>query len=181
MLQPILANAGIPMIVVQMPALIALLPVVIAIESFLSKRWFDISWRQAWVGSSIANVVSTIFGFPILWFAWVLALYIIGGPGSPNLPEPWFSIFLVTVQAAWLLPFNDRMHWMIPIACIVLLLPTFFVSFYIESKIYMRVFSERNSPADVKSASWRMHLITYGVLLSIGVLFLVFSISSRRV
>ena len=112
MMQPMLANAGVPMLFVQMPLLLLALPVVIAIETALCRRWLSVSWKQAWKATAIANVVSTLAGFPIMWIALVLLQMLCGGGGFPHLPEPWFSVYTVTVQAAWLLPIEGRLYWM---------------------------------------------------------------------
>src|SRR6516165_4976483 len=104
MMQHLLANAGIPMLFVQMPLLLITLPIVIAVEAALCRRWLGVSWKQAWKSAGIANVLSTLVGFPILWVALVVIQLVVGGGGVPNLTEPWFSVYTVTVQAAWLLP-----------------------------------------------------------------------------
>ena len=100
MMQPMLANAGVPMLFVQMPLLLIALPVVIAIEAALCRRWLGVSWRQAWKGAGIANALSTIVGFPILWVALVIIQMAVGGGGVPRLTEPWISVYTATVQAA---------------------------------------------------------------------------------
>src|SRR5438046_5227553 len=108
------------MLFVQMPLLVMALPVVIAVEAWLCRRWLDVSWKQAWSGSAIANLLSTLAGFPILWIALVAAQMFLGGGGVPQVPEPWYSVYTVTLQAAWLLPDEHRLYWMIPTAGIVL-------------------------------------------------------------
>ncbi len=87
---PVFANAGVPMLFVQMPFLLVSLPVIIAIEAVLCRRWLGLGWKQAWSGSAVANGVSTIFGFPILWVALIVVQMIVGGGKYPRLPEPWF-------------------------------------------------------------------------------------------
>ncbi len=161
MMQPILANAGVPMLFVQMPFLLITLPAIIALEAWLSRRWLAVSWPQAWKWTSIANVVSTVVGFPILWIALVVVQMVIGGGGVPKLSEPWFSVYTVTVQAAWLLPFEERLYWMIPTACMVLLVPSFFVTVFIEKRIYLKAFIENQSQGSLRvtGATWKMHLI----------------------
>ena len=164
-MHPILANVGVPMLFVQMPLLLMALPVIIAIEALLCRRWLAVSWSQAWKGAGIANGVSTIAGFPLLWFAWVVVQMLVGGGGAPKLTEPWFSVYTVTVQAAWLLPFEDRLYWMIPTACMVLLIPAYFITVLIEKWIYRRMFRESPALGEVTCATWKMHLISYGLFL----------------
>jgi hypothetical protein len=42
MMPPMLANAGVPMLFVQMPFLVMALPVVIAVEAVLCRRWLEV-------------------------------------------------------------------------------------------------------------------------------------------
>lgn len=154
------------MLFVQMPLLVMALPVVIAVEAWLCRRWLGASWKQACSSTAIANLLSTLVGFPILWIALVAVQMLVGGGGVPHVSEPWYSIYTVSVQAAWLLPDEDRLYWMIPTACIVLLIPAFFVTVLIERWVYRRTFRESPSFGGVTSATWRMHFVTYGLLLS---------------
>lgn len=164
----ILANAGVPMLAVQMPLLVMALPVVIAVEACLARRWLRVPWAAAWGWTAVANLVSTLVGFPIAWVACVLAQEFVGGGGVPNLPEPWFSVYTVTVQAPWLLPLEERLRWMVPTAGIVLLVPAFFASVWIEGWIYRRVLAPDAGAPSVRAATWRMHLVTYALLLAAG-------------
>ena len=83
-MQPILANAGVPMLFVQMPLLLITLPVVIAVEAALCRRWLGVSWKKAWKSAAIANIASTVVGFPILWIALVIIQMAVGGGGFRN-------------------------------------------------------------------------------------------------
>ena len=168
------------MLFVQMPLLLMTLPVIIAVEAWLCRRWLAASWRQAWKWSSIANIVSTLVGFPILWIALVVAQMVVGGGGVPKLSEPWFSVYTVTVQAAWLLPFEDRLYWMIPTACMILLIPAFFVTVFIERWIYRKAFRETQELPGVSRATWKMHLVSYGLLAVAGLCLLGTSITNHK-
>jgi len=179
-MHPILANAGVPMLFVQMPLLLIALPVVIAVEAALCRRWLGVSWKLAWKSAGIANALSTVVGFPILWVALVFIQMVVGGGRVPKLTEPWFSVYTVTVQAAWLLPFEHRLYWMIPTACMVLLIPAFFVTVFIEKKVYRGVLGETIGRMEVTRATWRMHLITYGLLLAAGLCLLGSSLASHK-
>jgi hypothetical protein len=180
MMQPLLANAGVPMVFVQMPFLLITLPVIIAVEAFLCRRWFAVPWRRSWIWSGVANLVSTVLGFPILWIALVAVQMLVGGGSAPPLSEPWFSVYTVTVQAAWLLPFEDRFHWMIPTACLVLLVPSFFVTVFVEKLIYRRAFRECHGSVGVTSATWKMHCISYGLVVAAGLGLLISSVAGNR-
>lgn len=179
LMQPILANAGVPMLFVQMPLLLISLPVIIAVEACLSRRWLTASWYQAWKWTSVANVVSTVIGFPLMWIAMLAIQMTVGGGSALKLSEPCFSVYTVTVQAAWLLPFQDRLYWMIPTAGMVLLIPAFFVTVAMERQIYKGVFAGNCGPKVVSRATWRMHLVSYGLLTVAGFCLLVSAIVSR--
>ena len=168
------------MLFVQMPLMVMTLPLIIALEAWLSRRWLSVSWKEAWKWASIANAASTVVGFPILWVGLVFVQMLVGGGRVPNLAEPWFSVYTVTVQAAWLLPFEDRLYWMIPTACTVLLLPAFFVTVFIERWIYQRAFGKNQESNGVTSATWKMHLVSYGFLAAAGLCLLGSSVASHK-
>jgi hypothetical protein len=179
-MKTMLANAGVPMLFVQMPLLLITLPAIIAVEAMLCRRWLAVSWQQALKWTSIANAISTMVGFPVLWIALVIVQMVVGGGSTPKLPEPWFSVYTVTVQAAWLLPFENRLYWMIPTACLVLLIPAFFVTVLIEEQVYRRSFGESRGPVGLTPATWRMHLVSYGLLVVAGLCLLGSSIASHK-
>jgi hypothetical protein len=180
MMQPLFANAGVPMLFVQMPLLLLALPVVIAIEAALCRRWLGVSWKKAWRATAKANVISTVAGFPIMWIALVILQMVVGGGRFPHLREPWFSVYTVTVQAAWLLPIEARLYWMVPTACIVLMIPAFFVTVFIEKRVYGKALGQTRGPMGVAGATWRMHGITYGLLLVVGFWLLGSSLASHK-
>jgi hypothetical protein len=167
----LLANSGVPMLAVQLPIMMMALPVVIVIETWLCRRWLGVTWRQAWAGAAAANGVSTLVGYPLAWAAMVVLQLGAGGGGFSTLSEPWFSVYSVTVQAAWLLPHEGKLYWMVPAALLVLLIPSFFVTVWMERFIYRRMFKEA---VGVGQATWRMHFVTYG-LLSAGGLWLLWA------
>ena len=169
------------MLFVQMPLLLVTLPVVIAVEAMLCRRWLGVSWKQTWKSAGIANALSTVAGFPILWVALVIIQMVVGGGGVPKWPEPWFSVYTVTVQAAWLLPFEHRLYWMIPTACMVLLIPAFFVTVFIEKMVYRGTIGETAGPLSVSRATWRMHLVTYGLLLCAGLCLLGSALATHKI
>lgn len=168
------------MLVVQMPFLVMALPVVIAVETWLCRRWLAVSWKQAWLSTGIANLLSTLVGFPILWIALVAVQMLVGGGGVPQVAEPWYSVYSVTVQSPWLLPDEDSLYWMIPTAGMVLLIPAFFVTVLIERWVYRRTFRESPHVAEVTSATWRMHFVSYGLLFLAGFGLLVSSLVTHK-
>src|SRR5580704_6315483 len=62
-----IADAGVPMIVFTLPALLMLLLPVILIEGFLCKKWLGLSTWEAMKSNAVANLASTIVGMPLAW------------------------------------------------------------------------------------------------------------------
>ena len=48
-----------------------------------------------------------------------------GGGRAFGIDSSWQRVFAVTVQAAWLIPYESELNWMVPLAAIVLLVPFF--------------------------------------------------------
>jgi hypothetical protein len=164
----LLGNIGVPMLFVQLPLMVIALPVVIFIEAALCRRWFRMEWKPSLKATSIANLVSTFVGFPLMWIVLVALQMVFGEGGFPRLEEPWFSIYTVTAQAAWLLPVEEELYWMIPTACLILLVPAFFVTVWIERKFYRRSLKSDENTISISSATWRMHLASYAFLFVAG-------------
>ena len=173
---PIIADVGVPMLVVQTPSLVITLPIVILIEALICAKSLNLPKKSALRAATIANLVSTIIGFPVLWFTLVFVQMLIGGGGVPKLTEPWISIYSVTAQAAWLIPYEAKLYWMVPTAMLVLLVPTFFMSVFIERFFYRRSLQAMAPDTDFRKISWNLHLASYGFLFIIGLVLLACSI-----
>jgi hypothetical protein len=177
---PFLANLGIPMLAVQMPLLLGALPAVIFIESYLLRHWYRMDGFRAVKLATVANLLSTVLGFPIMWFL----LFMMQGLSSNFLPspktEPWQSIFSVTAQSAWLENARYREYWMVPTACLVLLVPSFFMTVFVESFVYRRALATEQSGPTPMQATWRMHWFSYGFLAMAGLFILTASIVKHQ-
>ena len=176
----ILADAGLPMIMLQMPALVITLPVVIAIEVWICMGIFKTKFGVSLVAASAANAVSTLFGFPLLWFGWLGWQFLTHAGGPPQLTEPWSSIYSVTVEAPWIFPYENRGYWMIPIAMLVLLIPSFFLSVFVEQFIYKWILKKRTDKKDFNGPSWTMHFASYGFLVFAGLVLLATSLFQKH-
>ncbi len=126
------ANVGVPMIGVTLVGMVFALAPIIIIEKYVLASWRGLSlWHSTWVVFS-ANLVSTLIGLPVTWFLLLLA-QILTWDGVPLGIETISKKFLaVTWQAPWLVPYDEDLHWMIPAAALVLLVPFFFVSWWVE-------------------------------------------------
>jgi hypothetical protein len=176
----ILADAGVPMLMLEWPVLLIVLVPVIVVEAFLYSRWLRIPMRSAFVGSAKANGLSTLVGVPLAWIV-MLALEIMvmvptamlthgEGPKSPL----WELVgFLVGI--AWLGPPERKLFWMVPLAAALLLVPTFIVSVLIERRVCRASWPDAEE-GPLRRAVWRANLVSYGMLFVVAIAWLACSI-----
>jgi hypothetical protein len=163
----ILADAGVPMIFFQLPAMLCgLLPVILA-EFFVARKMLIVPPTSAFKGVAVANLISTIIGFPLLWILLVVVELCVGGGGAHGLQTIWGRVYAVTVQAPWLIPYESDLKWMIPLAALYLLVPAFFVSVYLERWIYRKFWRDEDRK-NIRSFSWVAHYVSYFVLLIVA-------------
>ncbi len=95
---------------------------------------------------SVANAVSTIVGVPITWF---------------------LLLFTPIRRTAWLAPFEEEYEgeheWLGPISALVLLVPFFFASWFIEYLIAIRMVPSLET-GTVNAAVLAGNLVTYACL-----------------
>lgn len=128
----LLANIGLPMIFVELPFLaVAILPVA-ALEAAIYRWRLSVPWRRAWWGSLRANLWSTFAGVPLAWLAQVVGQMAVGGGSAWGLDTPLDRLAAVTVQSAWLIPYEGELRWMVPAAALALLVPCLVVSVGVE-------------------------------------------------
>ena len=131
-----------PMIFVTLPVMVlALLPIII-IEAALALPYLKLPFRRLLKGSAIANLVSTFIGIPAAWFVLVVIQMITGGGRAYGLLTPASKFLAVTWQAPWLIPYQQDLNWMIPAATLVLLVPFFFASWWVEYLVMKRIFHD---------------------------------------
>jgi hypothetical protein len=165
-----LANAGVPMLIVVGPVLVlALLPILL-VEAGLYWRRVGVPWGRAVLGSLGANAISTLVGVPLTWLALVVLQMTTGGGGNHGI-----GIQAVTWQAPWLLPDEDHLHWMIPAAGAVLCLPFFLASVLIEGLFLRQIWKEFDR-ASVRSACWLVNGLTYGGLVVVWMFLLIVAV-----
>lgn len=137
---PLLADVGVPMIVLTWPAMVALLIPVIVIEGLLCKKWLGLKTWQALKTSAVSNLASTIVGIPVAWAVMLAVEFGVFGLAS-NFPaiqrwdSPLARVISVLLSSAWLGPPEQKDVWVIPAATLVLLIPFFFASYWIEYRV----------------------------------------------
>ncbi len=158
------ADMGVPMLAVVWPASWVLFIPVVAIEAWIARRIVGLSIKRSVLASAVANAVSTIVGIPLVWgllaFTEIVAT---GGGRAFGIDSFWQRVFAVTVQAAWLIPYESELHWMVPVAAIVLLVPFFFASVFVERAVFSRFC--KSSPELALRWSWLANGATYSVIL----------------
>lgn len=141
------ANAGVPMIFVALPTMVvALLPIILA-EAVFAMPYLKLPFKMLLRLVARANFFSTFIGIPITWILLVVFQIISGGTGMSNFNVPDSRFLAVTWQAPWMGPYEKQLFWMIPTAHLVLLIPFFFASWWVEYLVIRRSLS---------SADWRI-------------------------
>jgi len=92
----------------------------------------SVPWRQSFSGAFWANLWSTFFGVPLAWLAQMVAQMALGGGSAWGLDTPLDRLTAVTLQSAWLIPYQGEFGWMIPAAAMCLMVPCFLVSVAVE-------------------------------------------------
>jgi hypothetical protein len=161
------ANAGVPMLAVVYPGMGILLIPVIVLEVVVLRRLLGASLRRTAIMVTVSNLVSTVIGVPLTWGALVGVQALTGGGGAAG---PSFDTFLgkvlaVTWQAPWMMPYEADMYWMIPVASLVLLVPFFFTSWWIEYQL-SRLFMRETEKAVLKQAVLVANLVSYALLVA---------------
>jgi hypothetical protein len=157
----LLADTGIPMLAVVWPVMwLAFLPVV-AIESLVAQKSLGLQFRRALVVTAAANAVSTLVGIPVTWFV-LLGIewmpYFIGIPDNAH----WQTAIAVTTQWAWISPFGN-LGITIPIAAIVLCIPFYCVSVWVEYLVARRMVP--NDFRQVRRFSWWANFWSYTAIV----------------
>lgn len=172
----LLANAGVPMLGVQMGLMVlALIPIVVVEGAILRVRLAK-PLSQSLFASAIANLASTFVGLPLTWTALVCAELASGSDAYHPLETPLQRIVAVTLQAPWLGPYeSDDLRWMTPAASLVLLVPFFFVSALVESALVSRLWKDLPRRR-VRAATWIANALSYAGLVVYAAGWLLFAI-----
>jgi hypothetical protein len=119
---------------------------VIVIESLYVRLRLGTGWRNTLVSTSKANVITLLLGFPLAWLLYLVfefgffgalaATGITGHLGSVENTRIG-DLLTVALSAAWMGP-GIAGRWVVPLAFVVLLVPSFLVSGYVESALLGR-------------------------------------------
>jgi hypothetical protein len=166
-----LADVGIPMIVIEWPLMLMAMVPVIILEALLIRRWVSLSYRDAFKGTTAANVVSTLAGVPLSWLMMLAVEYAVGLPMDIaadklhlNVDGPVFRVVSMLVSVAWIGGEDASMKWIIPACIAILLVPCFFLSVWIESKVCLGIWKNLDRET-VRRGVFRSNLASYTALL----------------
>lgn len=158
-----------------------LLLIIVPLEAYLAEKILSLPRMQSQKLSLTANAVSTIAGVPLTWGVLVgcemlatqtnLTGVSWDGPGK-------VVFFLMTVP--WLWPLGSDMYWMAPGAALLLLVPFFFASFWIEYFTGKMLFRDKD-PAKMKLWAWRANCISYAFMFFISTIWLTVNIVNHQV
>lgn len=166
------ADAGVPMLALVWPASWILFIPVVAIETWVARRIVGLSVGRSVLATAAANATSTLIGIPLVWILLVLInLIVLGGGRALGIDSFWLRVYAVTVQAPWLIPYEEELYWMVPVAAMVLLVPFFFASVFIERLVF-RQFC-RTQPELARRWSWVANSASYGLQFAVLVALLI--------
>lgn len=162
---PANADAGVPVLAVVWPWFWLLMIPIVLVEARIAERECALGRKRAFIAALSANLVTAVAGVPVASIAMIgLSLaweYTCGA--LVNLGDVGNRVLLAILSAPWLPP--HVRDWQIYIAAAVLLIPTFFVSVYLEEWVMRRWVA--GNPGATRRWAWRAHLITYGGMLVI--------------
>ncbi|MEI8290136.1 MAG: hypothetical protein WCH99_11745 [Verrucomicrobiota bacterium] len=144
-----LADVAIPIVFKQWPLMLGALVPVIIVEALLIRRWVQLSYRDAFIGMTKANLLSTLAGIPLAWLV-MFVLFVIMVP-------------VAIAQDKWHMDFSDSLVFQVVSFVIgmgFLLVPSFYVSVWLESRICRRAWPGID-PVIVRRGVFRANLASY--------------------
>jgi len=169
---PAYANAGVPMLSFYLPpAWFTLVPIIL-IETFVAVRKYSLPLKTSFSSVSIANLTSTLIGIPLTWFIWATFEMIFWGGVLGEGPISW-GLLSVTLQAAWLLPYEEHLWWMGPAACLVLSLVFYLVSVFFEYQV-VKLFFKKQQRNIIRAFILRSNFYSYCILFFLACLLIIF-------
>jgi len=153
--------------------LVSLIPV-IAIEGLYLRARLHTSWRATLLATTKANLITMLIGYPLAWLLFLaLELAFWGGLAVTKIGDRlhWApghavaKLLIVAASAAWMGPIEER--WAIPFAYVVLLIPSFILSGFVESRLIDRRGWLRSGVPSAR-AVWQANALSYAFLAIVG-------------
>ncbi len=180
------ADEGLPMLAIVWPMFwFAIIPIILIEWAVFKKMHQDFPSGKLLRVTSLSNIISTIIGIPMAWLCLLLVEYNIPGSGSgfPAFDGFWQFFLKLTAGVVWLLPDygefgSPTYYWEIPLAFNVLLIPCFFMSYWIEAFVSAALLKTKYQ--NIKKAVWKGNIYSYAFLLLLGLLFLLVNFVNER-
>lgn len=169
------ADTGVPMLALMWPVFwLVLLPVIGIEYVVLRRRLTGFTSKRLLLAASVSNIVSTFIGIPLTWGCLVGIQFLGMSVPLMQLDQYWLRILNVTLGAAWLAPYESHLYWMMPTASIVLLVPFFFASYWIEAAVTVNILKDKDNKPAIKKAVWTGNIYSYTLLFLIALGYLVY-------
>ena len=156
------ADAGVPMLPVTYPLILLFLVPVIAIEVFYIQWRLRTRWRNTIIATTIANTLTMLMGYPLIW----ILLASLQFHSTDFLNQTHSAVFIMILTAAWPTP-GYGADWEILAAFVILLVPAFQLSAFVEGILLSRfrwLRSDRRSTHTV----WVANVLSYCFLAIAG-------------
>jgi len=156
------ADIGVPMIAFYWPpAWLAIAPI-IWVEAWYARRALGVGWKSALSSVGAANLISTIIGIPLAWAIWAL-LELKYADAALGLSSVGQRLYAVTVQAPWLIPYENHLWWMMPLAALTLTVAFYIMSVGVEW-LLMRLIYRKAERGALRNWAWKANLLSYAGL-----------------
>ena len=163
-----MADTGVPMLAVLWPGFVLLLIPIVIVEAAWARRQLALKWKPAIRLAAKANAISTAAGIPLAWVGMsvigpaghylLIAVGLISSSENPPIVE---HLLDTTLMAAWI---RKGPTWYLPAATASLLVPSYFVSVWIEARV-----ARASLPEGLRHRawlwSWQANLLTYVPIL----------------
>jgi hypothetical protein len=119
-----------------------------------------------------ANLYSTLIGIPVAWcvilFVQIqldpnLGLGEIPGYFHADRNSPIWACYEVLIHFAWLSGHKANLYWMVPLASALLLIPSYFVSVWLEGRVCRHAWRQIE-PGVVSAAVTHVNRLSYAAL-----------------
>ena len=158
--------------------MVILLVPVILIEGVLCRRWLGLKTWQAIKINALSNLASTLIGVPIAWAVMLAVEFTTFGTMSlvdkihpiQNWHSPIANVIFFLLSSAWVAPVEGRDQWLVSAATLVLLIPFFFASYWIEYLVVRRMVGRLDGDEPnltyprIRTAVRNANLVTYGAM-----------------
>lgn len=172
------ADVPIPTISIFFPVMILLLIPIIIIEAWVGVQRLSFKWGEAFKVSIVANLVSTLLGIPLTHLILGDSLYMLYGFVGTQTEAKGILFYITTGMLQPFLLFPGWKPWVYFLVLIGLLIPTFFITVWIERIIATRLLKSKNTPREIaKEWSFHANLVSYlfiavVLIIYMGILFI---------